>query len=480
MSVRKSVFWSVTGQFFSIATALGTSIIIARFLTPHEMGIYAVGFATLGALQVFTAFDLATYIVRAKVLEPDTLAAAFTVNAALLVGLAFLTFLGSYAAARLLDEPAVAHVLQFLTIGLLISIFEFRPVAMLRREMRFRLISLITLGKTIASSVTAVMFVTSGASFMSLAYGNVAYAAFGALAFNLVAREHAGLRFSIKDWRAMTTFGLQMMSVSGLANLVGRISDILLGKMLGLASLGLYSRASTTASLLFHNVYGAATQVVFVKLAEDYRQTGILRHTFLRGIQMLTAVMWPLLIGLAVLSQPVILLMFGSNWVPAAIPLSLLLIAQFIVLGFGMNWELFVLREETARQIRIEVLRATIGLALFAIGCAISLTAAAASRIIEALIALLLYHPHVNRLAGTTVQDLTRIYGQSVLLTLVAITPVLVLMLWNGWSAETPWSSILPAILLGIGLWLGTLKLIAHPLHDELSVMVGRLRRKHL
>ncbi|RYG22872.1 MAG: hypothetical protein EON93_24660 [Burkholderiales bacterium] len=145
-----------------------------------------------------------------------------------------------------------------------------------------------------------------------------------------------------------------------------------------------------------------------------------------------------------------------------------------------MNWELFVLREETARQIRIEVLRATIGLALFAIGCAISLTAAAASRIIEALIALVLYHPHVNRLAGTTIRDLARVYGQSVLLTLAAITPVLAVMLWNGWLAETPWSSILPAILLGVGLWLGTLKLMAHPLHDELSVMVGRLRRKHL
>src|SRR5690606_27080310 len=126
---------------------------------------------------------------------------------------------------------------------------------------------------------------------------------------------------------------------------------------------------------------GTATRLAFAQLATDFRRTGELRATFLRSIQLITAVMWPMLLGLAVLSKPVILLMFGANWVEAALPLSLLMVAQFAVLAFGMNWELFVLRDETALQTRFEAIRAVVSLLLFTAGCAISIEAAAASRI---------------------------------------------------------------------------------------------------
>ena len=54
---------------------------------------------------------------------------------------------------------------------------------------------------------------------------------------------------------------------------------------------------------------------------------------------MITALMWPALIGLAILSGPVVLLLYGAKWLPAALPLSALLVAQFIGVSFGMNWE---------------------------------------------------------------------------------------------------------------------------------------------
>jgi len=475
MSVRKSVFWAFIGQFVSFATTLGSSIIVAHLLTPREMGIFAVAFAALGVLQMVAAFDMATYIVREKELAPHTLDGAFTVNAVLCVGLAMTTYILSFAGAAFLHEPAVAYALQLLALGPLISIFEFRPSAMLQRSMQFKRISAITTGKTATGAIVTVLTAWTGHSYMSLAYGNLAYAAFGVIAYNLLGWQHVGIRLSRADWRVMSSFGIRMMSISGLANLVVRLSDIVLGRMLGLAALGLYSRATSISNLIFQNFYGTATRVAFIQLARDYRERGVLRDTFLRSIQMITAVMWPLLIGLAILAKPVILVMFGAQWLPAAIPMALLLVAQFIVLAFGMNWELFVLRDETARQTRFEAIRAVVSLIFFVVGCSISIAAAATSRIADALVGLALYLPHMNRMAGTGTADLVRVYGQSALLTVAAVLPSAMLMIAHGWDAETPLTMIAGHVVLGLLLWLVTLSLLRHPLFGELIGLGQRM-----
>jgi hypothetical protein len=75
-------------------------------------------------------------------------------------------------------------------------------------------------------------------------------------------------------------------------------------------------------------------------------------------------------------AKPAIFILYGEPWLGAAAPLSLVLIAQVIAVGFGMNWELFVLKDETARQTRIEGVRGGLGLTAFTIGASISLTAA--------------------------------------------------------------------------------------------------------
>ncbi|MEP6786330.1 MAG: oligosaccharide flippase family protein [Sphingomonadales bacterium] len=477
-SVRKSVAWAYGGQAISVVTALGASAIIARLLSPAEMGVFAVALATIGALQIATQFDLGTYVTREKALSAADLDSAFTMNALLLSGLAIVTWLLGILGAGFLGEPGVARALQLIALSPLFAIFEFRPAAMLQRDMQFQWISVVGTGKIVAGAIVSVVMAYAGHSYMSLAWGNLAYAGFGVVAYNIIGWRHVSLRMSLANWRSIVTFGLRMMSISGMANFVVRMSDILLGSILGLAALGLYSRATSIATMLWQNIYGTATRVVFVQLAHDYRETGELRTTFLRGIQSIIAVIWPIQIGLAILSPPAIAILFGDQWVSAALPLSLLLVAQFVNLSFGMNWELFVLRDETARQTKFEFIRAVIGLILFVGGCMISMEAAAASRIVEALVGVALYLPHMNRMAGTTNADLIRVYGQSLLLTLVAVLPAGVVMTITGWSPHTPFLLIVGSVIAGMVLWLIAIAKLDHPLWIEMQTLIERLGRK--
>jgi O-antigen/teichoic acid export membrane protein len=475
MSVRRALAWLYSGQLLTFAINFAAAIVVARLLSPHDMGIFAIAGAMTSVIGILSTLGIGHYVVRASDLSPSTIDSAFTINAFLSCLIALFVYLSSFAGERLLDERAVGNVLAVLALGPLIGVFEFRPSTMLQREMHFMTIAVIGTLRTAINNIVVVSFAYAGERYMSMAYGAIAAGLFGVIAINLAAPHHVSLRLSMAEWKPMLTFGLRIMSISGVANLASRLSDIILGRLLGLEALGLYSRAAGMSNQIFENVYGAATRVMFVKLAADFREHGSLRETFLRGLAMITSLLWPIMIGLAVLARPAIYILYGEKWLPSALPLSLLMIAQFVVLCFGMNWELFVLRDETARQTRFEFIRAFVGIVTFSAGCFFNIAAAAVGRIAEAIFGFMLYRSHVRRLAETQPGELRRIYFNSLLLTVAAVMPSMFLMIYSGWSHLTPPWLIAAAILAGAGLWIVVLVRLKHPLWAEIKLAANRL-----
>lgn len=229
---------------------------------------------------------------------------------------------------------------------------------------------------------------------------------------------------------------------------------------------------------MYDNLYGAATRVVFSSLSQSYRETGTLRAPFLRTFETILGVMWPIQLGLAILSLPAILVLYGPQWTDAALPLSMLMLAQMVILSFGMNWELFVIRGETRVQSRLEIWRALVGVAAFGFGSLFGLAGAASGRIVEGMFGHLLYRGHVDRLAGLERGEVTGVLGRSLALALAASAPAAMLMIGFNWSPDTPFVAVLAAVGAGICLWLLLLARFRHPLYQAASPWVYRIGRR--
>ncbi len=468
MSVRKSLAWSYGAQAFVFVLTFCVSVIVARLLGPYEMGVFAIAMATAGLLSILSAFGIAPYLMRHESPDAGVLAASFTINALLNVAVA-LGILGTALIGPAFGlDRAVRNVMLLLVIAPLGGIFDFLPGVFLQREMQFRVLSLITVGRAVCTSSILLCSAWLGAGALSPALAIVGSGLISTLALNIVARRHVSVRIGLTGWRDITRFGLQMMSIGGLATLVQRMSDLILGRLLGTAALGVFSRASGLSNQIWDNVYGLSTRVIFARMAEEMRATGSMHATFLNGLAMLTALIWPLLLGIAVLSRPLIHTLYGEAWMAAAAPLSLLMIAQAVVLGFGMNWEVCVLAKRTGWQARIEVTRSAVGLVAFTAGAWFSLVGAAAARVFEAIVGLLLYGPSMTQMAGAPPGEIGRLYRQSGVLAVVAVGPAAVLMAASGWSPSLSWWAIGPAVVTGIVFWLLMLDRMMHPLFNEI------------
>jgi O-antigen/teichoic acid export membrane protein len=477
VAVKRSLAWMAAAQGSSFVLQFASSVFLARLLTPYEMGVFAVAAAIVGALGLFEAFGLRSLVVREQHLTEDIAVTAFSANAMLSIAMSAMITGFAFAGGAFMGDAGVRRVLLVLAISPLIGIFEFLPAAQLERHGKFKIISIVNTTRSLVVSLATIVFAVLGFKYMSIAYAQIIGAAVGGVIFCWIGREYIRLKLGFKEFRGAAGFGLQMLAINGVTDLTKRSSDIVMGRLLGLPALGIYSRASSLNSLLWDKIHIVIGRVLFVDFATLKRSGLSIRDRYLGTVEMITALLWPAFAGLGVLAGPFILAVYGAKWVPAATPLFFLALASLIQVSITMTWEVFVASGELRAQMRIEFIRAGVALAMFVGGCMISMTAAAFSRVLDALFAVYLYWRHLQRMTDTSPADFLPIYLRSGILTLLAILPGAVLMGVYKGSAYTPLPLAVAAVASGGILWIIGLILLRHPLVREVQAVLDRRKR---
>jgi O-antigen/teichoic acid export membrane protein len=477
ISVRRSLAWMMLSQGGLAVIQFGGSVVMARLLTPYEMGIYAVAAAMIGVLSTIRAFSLGGFLIREPELNANSVATTFTINA-LLAGLTSVMIIAlAGVGGPFLGEPGVRRAMLLLSFSPLINIFEFLPTTCLERIGAFRLVALAALIRTGLSTALTIALAMNGLSYMSIAWGNIAGAVIGVVCTNAVGWQFVSLRVGLQDWRRITAFGLQMLAANASGLITTRLSELLLGRLIGISALGLYSRATGLNSLLWDNVHMIIVRISYVDFSEHRRRSISFRDSYLRIVAIMTAVLWPAFAGMALLAGPVVATIYGPDWIGAAVPLSMLSVSGMVLTATTMAGEIFVIFGETRLQLRFAIKRQCTGLALFTLGCLGGLGWAAASRIGEASAAMIYSRRDLKRLTQTHASDYTPIYLQGGLLTVAACGPAALLMATHNWSPDTPLIQIFAAIGLGITVWMAGLWLLRHPLFREVETVSRHLLR---
>jgi O-antigen/teichoic acid export membrane protein len=475
MSVRRSLVWTYLAQATVFLITFSSSIVVARIVSPRDFGIFAMAAAVATIINVLMQFGLAKYLMREAELSRELLRSLFTVNVMMSLLYTGSIVVGAFAAGHLFESDEVSKFLLVFAVFPLFAMMEFIPAALCARDMRFGIIAIMSLVRAVVIAVVTVALAWLGFAYMSFAWAQVLASVATAIGFNVAVWRPDVWRLRFTGTVAILRFGTQMMGISGISQLSTRAGEMTLGSLLGLTSLGLFTRASSLPSTLYANVYGAGSNVIFSRLSSDLREQGEFHHTYLSFMRMLLGFLWPVMFGIAVLAQPVIFILYGAKWQAAATPLSLLTIAAAITAAIGMTAEIFILRHRTQQQVRIEIVRAVFGYAVFAAGAMVSLTLAAAAKVTEAVFAFLLYRRPMVELVGGPSGALRRIYLEALLVTLAAVLPAFLLMVWSGWAPATPPTHLAIAILLGVVGWAGLLIGFRHPLYLECERLL-RLR----
>jgi O-antigen/teichoic acid export membrane protein len=108
----------------------------------------------------------------------------------------------------------------------------------------------------------------------------------------------------------------------------------------------------------------------------------------------------PMMVGLSLLSEPVILTLFGAKWAPAAPILSILAIAGTLYPLHYINVQLMLARGRSALFLRVEIAKKTLGILLVIAGSQFGVMGLAYSTVLFSVVALLINAAFAGRELG--------------------------------------------------------------------------------
>jgi O-antigen/teichoic acid export membrane protein len=317
------VSWSGGIKGITQLLSWASTIIVARLLSPQDVGLVAMATIYLGLTALVTEFGLGTAIIARRDLGDELLAQLHTV--ALLAGL--LAFAVSCAVAyplsRFFSAPELAPVVVVLSFSLVLDSLRTVPTALLARALRFKYLALLEALKPLVAASLTVGLAAFGAKYWALVFGNVA-AAFVMTLLLLTLRPQRFARPRFPALKSALRFSSQL--------LLGRVAwygysnaDFLVaGRVLGKTALGEYSLAwtmSTTPADKLMAVFGGVIPTIFAAVSHDAKA---LRRYFLLFTEGFANLIVPASLGLALVAPEFVVLAFGAKWSAAILPLQLL------------------------------------------------------------------------------------------------------------------------------------------------------------
>jgi O-antigen/teichoic acid export membrane protein len=312
--MRRALFFSTGERYFGLLSGFVTIAIVSRLLTPSEIGVSVLGTAIMALAFAAREYAPINFIIQKKYLSKQDIKTAFTVLLLLTLLICAIVLASAELIAIVYRQDDLAKYIKVSLIGFPIDVMPTLVFGLLRREMRFDKVAAIsTIGLSVGSATTIVLSLM-GFSFMSMAWGSVAWMATCALLALKVWKDRSIFALCLTGWREMVAFG----GYSGTNFLLYRIFDalpyIVFGRTLSVEAIALYNRAVSTYQLPDKCFLSGLEPVLMATFSAEARTGSDLRNSFLRGVELITAVQWPGLVCLAILAHPIVILVLGTQW----------------------------------------------------------------------------------------------------------------------------------------------------------------------
>ncbi|WP_282604541.1 lipopolysaccharide biosynthesis protein [Pelagibius sp. Alg239-R121] len=467
-SVRISLLISLAEKYSVTIINIVSTIIIARLLTPLEIGVYSVGLAFVAIAHTLRDFGVGNYLIQEKELTEDRIRTAAGVTLLLAWSLAAMLALGSGLIADIYNKPEMRSVLLILSLSFVIIPFSSPTLALLRRNMAFKALYQIRIISAIVHATVAVVLAWQGYSFASLAWASLA----GVSTTAVIAAFHRPNKSIIwpnfVEWRHVASFGGKS-SLDALVTQIGMNSiDLIAGRMLGFTAVGIFSRAQGLISMFSREFTNAVLQVALPAFASGHRAGVNLKEPYLKAIGTLTLFAWPFYAFLALMAFPIIRIMFGDQW-DAAVPLVQILavggmasaiwsLCGQILLGMGRINELL------KAQILLQSVRVVI---VFA-AANYSIIHVAVGQVIFYILTYFVFYHALKPLVRIGNRDVLRATWKSLMVTVTSsIVPAFALFYLNPGPGNL-WTPLLIASCgMGTG-WLAGIYLFKHEFGGEI------------
>ena len=273
MSNTKLAFTIAIGERgLLIAINLISYIIVARLVSPEDVGVFSVTSAFVAMLAIIRDFGTGYYIATTKDLTQEKLNTAFTFSFLIGFSVFLLVQAIAYPVGQYFDDHRVTTLLRLMAFNSLILPVTGCLMTSMRRRFMFGRVFWVNLAGALSGA-----FVTIGLGYLeygsyALALGVAANYFISAFLAYVLKPKDIKLGVGLSGWREVFSFGGKNSVIGFLQQVSNSLLEVMVGKYFGFVEAGLLSRALGVVNLFNRDFSDAIKSVAIHSFSKAVRE----------------------------------------------------------------------------------------------------------------------------------------------------------------------------------------------------------------
>jgi O-antigen/teichoic acid export membrane protein len=388
--ILSSLFWKLMERGGTQGIQFIVQIVLARLLIPEDYGIIALVTIFIIIANVFVQSGFNTALIQKKDANEADFSSVFYLSLFVASLLYVILFFAAPIIAAFYDKPQLILVLRVLSVTLFFGAFNSIQNAVIARKMQFKKLFFSSLGAIVVSGTVGIVMAYAGFGVWALVAQQITNQLLITMILWFTVKWRPRLLFSFERVKGLFSYGWKLLVSALIDTLYMNLRSLIIGKMYNAEMLGFYNRGEQFPALIVTNINGSIQSVMFPALASQQDNRQRVKDMVRRSIVTSSFILFPMMVGLAVIAEPLVKILLTEKWLPCVPFLQISCVSYALWPIHTANLQAINALGRSDIFLKLEIIKKILGLAILGVTVFYGVYAIALGGIVSGLIATII------------------------------------------------------------------------------------------
>lgn len=386
IGVLSSLLWKLLERSGAQTIQIIVQLILARLLSPKEFGTMAIILVFINLSRVFIDGGFNVALIQKKDTDNLDYSSIYILSLIIAIGLYLVLFLSSPFIGNFYDQPQLSKLLRVCGILLFPGALNTVQDAFVAKNMLFKKAAMVSLSATLISGILGILAAYFKFGIWALIIQQILYSYVYTYFLQWTIKWKPQFLISWDRVQQLFSYGSRILGSGLVYRLYMESRTLIIGKMFNPSALGYYQRGEQIPKALVSNIDGAIQTVMLPTLSASQDNTEKVKMIVRRALKTSSFIVFPMMFGLAAVSESLIDIVLGQKWLDATIYL--------VIFSFTYAmWPIITINQQAIRALgrsdiilKTELIKRFIGIIIIFVTINISVEAIAWGFFLERLV----------------------------------------------------------------------------------------------
>ncbi|MEQ6343173.1 lipopolysaccharide biosynthesis protein [Vibrio cyclitrophicus] len=466
--IKSGFIWNALDSFGNQAINLVVNLTLASILGPASFGLVAMLSILIAIANIFVNGGFSSALIRKINRDEKDYSTAFYFSVLVSIVVYSIIFFISPFISEFYAQPELTNLTRLITLTIIINAFAIVPRTKLTVSLNFKNQAKANLFALIIGGATGVILAYNDFGVWSLVMQQIISAFISVVSLNILSPWKPVEPFCRERFKYLFGFGSKLLASSLLDAIYNNLYGLIIGKQFNATQLGIFNQAnkiSTLPATLITTVIQKVTYPMLSNMQDNHEKFD---RMYLRILKISTLIIFPVMFGLCIVSEPLIDILLGDEWNASSDLISILTMALALYPIHAVNLNILQVKGRSDLFLKLEIMKKIIVTIALIVTVPMGVNAMCVGMVITSYLSLFVNTHYTGKLS--TISQKKQFISLCPIGIITAISATIGYIL--GRDLDTNWLSIMVMLSTALFSYVVLIALFQKTLVNEIKILL--------